>query len=56
MAESKEVLRDKDKDALMEVRGIIDGCIESGSTKYRTALLEIAITLNNHGVVLPPIV
>ena len=31
----------KDKELLMEVRGIIDGCIESGSTDYKSALEEI---------------
>ena len=50
MAESKEVLRDKDKDALMEVRGIIDGVIESGSKDYISALDNIAdIIKNNEG-------
>ena len=34
--------KDKDKEILMEVRGIIDGCIESGSTDYKGALKQIA--------------
>lgn len=33
---------DNDKDALMEVRGIIDGVIESGSKDYTTALEQIS--------------
>ena len=33
---------DKDKEMLMEVRGIIDGVIESGSKDYKTALEQIA--------------
>ena len=37
---------DKDKEVLMEVRGIIDGCIESGSKEYETALLEILDKVN----------
>jgi hypothetical protein len=33
---------DSDKDIMMDVRGIIDGCIDSGSTDYSSALKEIA--------------
>ena len=47
---------DKDNDVLMEVRGIIDGCIESGSKDYEGALKEIVVTIGNHGIALPPIV
>lgn len=39
---------DVDKEMLMEVRGIIDGCIESGSVDYKTALEEIAANVNEH--------
>lgn len=46
---------DKDKEVLLDVRGIIDGCIESGSTDYKSALQEIIITIGNHGIALPPI-
>ena len=42
MAESNEEVRDNDKDTLMEVRGIIDGVIESGSTDYKSALEQIS--------------
>jgi hypothetical protein len=33
---------DKDKETLMEVRGIIDGIVESGSKEYSSALKQIA--------------
>ena len=33
---------DIDKDTLMEVRGIIDGVLDSGSTDYGTALDSIS--------------
>ena len=39
---------DKDKDTLMEVRGIIDGIVESGSKDYKTALNDIAATVNEY--------
>lgn len=47
---------DKDKELLMEVSNIINGCLDSDSKKYKTALLEIVITIGNHGIVLPPVV
>ena len=40
---------DNDKDVLMEVRGIIDGCIESGSTEYAKALQDILIKVQGYG-------
>ena len=41
-------VRDIDKDTLMEVRGIIDGIVESGSKDYGSALNDIAATVNEH--------
>ena len=35
-------VRDNDKDTLMDVRGIIDGLLDSGSTDYKSALEEIS--------------
>ena len=42
MAKSTEEVRDIDKDTLMEVRGIIDGVLDSGSKDYKIALIDIA--------------
>ena len=42
MATKNDTPIDKDKEVLMEVRGIIDGCIESGSTDYKTAVEQIS--------------
>ena len=39
---------DKDKETLMEIRGIIDGCIESGSKEYKTALEQISDISTGH--------
>jgi len=41
MATKNDTPIDKDKEILMEVRGIIDGCIDSGSTDYKAALEQI---------------
>ena len=49
MAESNKEARDNDKDTLMEVRGIIDGVLDSGSTDYKTALKEILDKVNEYG-------
>lgn len=40
---------DSDKETLMEVRGIIDGCIESGSTEYKKALQDILTKVDRYG-------
>ena len=37
-----------DKDVLMEVRGIIDGCIDSGCKEYAEALKEIHCKIEAH--------
>jgi hypothetical protein len=37
----------KDKEVLMEVRGIIDGVLDSGSTDYKAALKEITCLVKN---------
>ena len=37
---------DKDKDVLMEVRGIIDGCLDSGGKEYKKALQDVAVIVN----------
>ena len=37
---------DTNKTALLEIRGIIDGVLESGSTDYKGAMQEIAATAN----------
>ena len=42
MATKNDTPVDKDKEVLMEVRGIIDGCLDSGSTDYKTALEQIS--------------
>ena len=42
MATKNDTPIDKDKDVLMEVRGIIDGCLDSGSKEYKNALSQIA--------------
>ena len=47
MAKSNEEVRDNDKDTLMEVRGIIDGVLDSGSTDYKSALNDISDILIN---------
>ncbi len=39
--DSTEVVSDTDKEKLMEIRGIIDGVIDSGSTDYNGALQQI---------------
>ena len=36
------------KEKLMEVRGIIDGCLDSGSTDYKAALVEILNNVNDY--------
>ena len=36
------------KEKLMEVRGIIDGCLDSGSTDYEKALTEILNKVNDY--------
>ena len=43
---NKELIFDTDKDIFMEVRGIIEGVLDSGSTDYKTALNDIAATVN----------
>ena len=48
MATKSDTPVDKEKDTLMEVRGIIDGIVESGSKDYKTALTDIAATVNEH--------
>ena len=48
MAESNEEVRDNDKDTLMEVRGIIDGVLDSGSDDYNSALELIATTVKDY--------
>ena len=50
MAESNEEVRDNDKDTLMEVRGIIDGVLESGSDDYKAALNNIAVIIKNYEI------
>jgi len=55
-SDTVEVVIDNNKDTLMEVRGIIDGVLDSGSTDYKTALEQIVVTIGNHGIVLPPVV
>lgn len=42
MATKNEGQVSKDKDTLMEVRGIIDGLLDSGSTNYTAALDDIS--------------
>lgn len=39
---------DKDKEVLMEVRGIIDGLLDSGSTDYKAACEEILNKVNDY--------
>ena len=39
--DTAEVIVDTDKETLMEVRGIIDGCLDSGSKDYNGALQQI---------------
>jgi len=48
------VMTDENKTALLEIRGIIDGVLESGSTDYKTALQEIAATANEICFAIPP--
>ena len=48
MATKNDTPVDKDKETLMEVRGIIDGCIESGSTDYKEAVLQILDTVSSY--------
>ncbi len=45
MAEKNDAPIDTDKETLMEVRGIIDGCIESGSTDYKAAIMQVLETV-----------
>ena len=57
MTDKNDTPIDKDKDTLMEVRGIIDGCIESGSKEYAKALQEIVdrVSLYRYNtIVFPP--
>ena len=54
--DTAEVVVDTDKDILLDVRGIIDGVLESGCTDYKSALEQIVVTIGNHGIVLPPII
>ena len=42
MATKNDTPIDKDKEVLMDVRGIIDGVIDSGSKEYNSALKQIA--------------
>ena len=42
MADKNDTPIDKDKEVLMEVRGIIDGLLDSGSKEYKKALEQIA--------------
>ena len=42
MATKSDAPVDTDKETLMEVRGIIDGCIDSGSKDYESALQGIS--------------
>ena len=48
MATKSDTPIDKDKEVLMEVSGIIDGCIDSGSKEYKKALLEILEKVNGY--------
>ena len=48
MADKNDTPIDKDKEVLMEVRGIIDGVLDSGSTDYKTALVEILSKVNGY--------
>ena len=48
MATKNDAPVDKDRDTLMEVRGIIDGVLESGSTDYKSALAEILNKVNDY--------
>ena len=36
---------DKGKEVLMEVRGIIDGCLDSGSKDYKAAIMQVLETV-----------
>ena len=45
MATKNDTPIDKDKETLMEVRGIIDGCIESGSKDYKAAIMQVLETV-----------
>ena len=39
---------DKDKETLMEVRGIIDGVLDSGSKEYKASCEEILSKVNDY--------